>query len=106
VGAQQRRVVGSERQPTDREGEVRTPHAGLQLSTKYASPLLYTDSCSAIFRFTAACAAHSGVTIVLPLLIPEGATPADLFGATDVLPGQDWLDKETLVSLCSRNAAE
>ncbi len=31
------------------------------------------------------------------LLIPEGATPADLFGSTDILPGQDWLEKETLL---------
>jgi hypothetical protein len=35
------------------------------------------------------------------LLIPEGATPADLFGETDLLPGQDWLDKETLLVYAS-----
>ncbi len=31
------------------------------------------------------------------LVIPEGTTPADLFGETDLLPGQDWLEKETLL---------
>ncbi|MBN1429363.1 MAG: hypothetical protein JXB07_13400 [Anaerolineae bacterium] len=31
------------------------------------------------------------------LVIPEGVTPADLFGGADLLPGQDWLVKETLL---------
>lgn len=31
------------------------------------------------------------------LVIPEGATPVDLIGETDLLPGQDWLMKQTVL---------
>lgn len=33
-----------------------------------------------------------------PIRIPTDATPASLVGETDLLPGQDWLSKETLLA--------
>jgi hypothetical protein len=37
--------------------------------------------------------------------IPEDATPADLIGETDILPGQDWLDKAVLEEYTNRMIA-
>ena len=35
------------------------------------------------------------------IIIPDNALPADLVGETDLLPGQDWLEKETLLAYAS-----
>ncbi len=32
------------------------------------------------------------------ITIPEGATPADIVGQTDLLPGQEWLDKDAVLA--------
>lgn len=36
-----------------------------------------------------------------PIIIPNNAEPADIVGETDLLPGQDWLEKETLLAYAS-----
>lgn len=35
------------------------------------------------------------------ITIPEGATPADIIGESDLLPGQEWLEKETVLTYAS-----
>lgn len=36
--------------------------------------------------------------------IPPGATPADVVGETDILPGQDWLIKAELIRFANQMA--